>query len=61
MHARCRPARSAPRWNPPGLEEGGKEETKGEGREREQSGGRTVYAFLSSRGFVCNNLCGETA
>lgn len=33
-------------------------------REREQAGGDgegAVHAFLSSRGFVCNNLCGETA
>lgn len=54
--------RSAPRWKP-GLEEGGKDETR-RGREREQAGGDgegAVHAFLSSRGFVCNNLCGETA
>lgn len=41
-------------------EEGGREgkETRKGARKR---AGRAVYAFLSSRGFVCNNLCGETA
>lgn len=38
---------------------------KGRRGSAERGAGRVVeeafYAFLSSRGFVCNNLCGKTA
>ena len=34
----------------------------GKGRERKRKGDReALYAFLSARRFVCNNLCGKTA
>lgn len=41
------------------------EKEKGRQGERRRGTRRAVeeafYAFLSSRGFVCNNLCGKTA
>lgn len=47
------------------------EECSKEKETRKEKGGRrskarraveeALYAFLSSRGFVCNNLCGQTA
>lgn len=41
-----------------GKEKGGQEsETPSKKRAVEEA----LYAFLSSRGFVCNNLCGKTA
>lgn len=48
-----------------GASVGGKRERETEKMRREEQGERqreeALYAFLSSRGFVCNNLCGKTA
>lgn len=34
---------------------------KSETRRASGAAEEALYAFLSSRGFVCNNLCGKTA
>lgn len=37
------------------------EERQSRKEKKRGKGGGALYAFLSSRGFVCNNLCGKTA